>query len=124
MVLTACDLGYGYGIFVELRLLHLIHKGRLTEDYLLRLVEESTFSLSMLQARRNGAPPAILFKPWWRRKLGALRRRLMMRRIDRLAMEAYMRGSEKAIAIINETSAEFSRGPQRKSDMSYVPWRS
>jgi glycosyltransferase involved in cell wall biosynthesis len=124
MVLTACDLGYGYGIFVELQLLHLIHQGRLSEDYLLRLVEGSAFSVSMLKVRRGGALPETPFKPWWRRKLGALRRRLMVKRIDRLAMEAYIRGEEKACAILIKTFAEVPGEFQRKPDVSAIPWRS
>jgi len=124
LVLTGCDLGYGYGCFVELRLLHLIHKGRLAEDYLLRLVEGCTLSTSLLQARRNGALPPSPSKPWWRRKLGAFRRRLMMKRMDRLILEARMRGWEQAKAVISQTSSTVPGGPQQKPDMSYVPWRS
>lgn len=96
MVLTACDLGYGYGTFVKMRMVHIMPKWRMTEEYLLRLLEGSTYSCSMMEADRYGMMPPATFKPWWRQKLGKLRRRLMMKRLDRLMLEARMRGWEAA----------------------------
>jgi glycosyltransferase involved in cell wall biosynthesis len=47
---TAIDLGYGFGVFRALRLTHLIPKERLSEEYLVRLVERMTFSSTLLDA--------------------------------------------------------------------------
>lgn len=57
LVLTAYDLGYGTGTFTGLKLTHLIPKARLAEDYLLRLVESTTYSVTLLKALRGYAPP-------------------------------------------------------------------
>jgi hypothetical protein len=95
MALTACDLGYGYGMFKELRLCHLIPRERLTESYLLRQEERIAFYTFLLQARRNGLPlepPAKTLKSY----LGPIRRILTMKRMDRLVLEARMRGWHNA----------------------------
>ena len=58
LVLTCPSLGYGFGIFPSLRVLHLIPKGRLEEDYLVRILEGSTSTLLILNASRGlGSPP-------------------------------------------------------------------
>jgi glycosyltransferase involved in cell wall biosynthesis len=57
LVLTAYDLGQGTGLFVQLKLTHLIPKSRIEEDYLLRLVESTTYSVTLLKALRGYAPP-------------------------------------------------------------------
>jgi hypothetical protein len=44
MALAACDLGLGMGLLPQLQLTHLIAASRLEEDYLLHLVETTTFS--------------------------------------------------------------------------------
>jgi glycosyltransferase involved in cell wall biosynthesis len=56
LVLTAYDLGQGTGLFVQLKLTHLIPKSRIEEDYLLRLVESTTYSVTLLKALRGYAP--------------------------------------------------------------------
>lgn len=56
LVLTAYDVGYGTGTFAALKLTHLIPKGRVEEDYLLRLVESTTYSVTLLKALRGFAP--------------------------------------------------------------------
>jgi glycosyltransferase involved in cell wall biosynthesis len=45
---AACALGYGKGIFQELRLTHLIPSRRVERDYLLKLVEGQAFSDTIL----------------------------------------------------------------------------
>jgi hypothetical protein len=55
----ACDMGLCTGLFTKLRLLHIMPAERLEEKYLLRLVHDSTRSLSLLQAIR-GSKPAVL----------------------------------------------------------------
>lgn len=56
LVLTAYDHGYGTGMFTALKLTHLIPKGRVQEDYLLRLVESTTYSVTLLKALRGHSP--------------------------------------------------------------------
>jgi glycosyltransferase involved in cell wall biosynthesis len=121
MVLTACDLSYSYGLFAELRLLHLIPERRLTEDYLLRLIEGCTLSATLLQIRRNSGAPRRKSKPWWRLKLGAARRRLMMKRMDRLVLEARMRGQEAATAIFRRENLPVRETISKQSEMPVVP---
>jgi GT2 family glycosyltransferase len=104
LVLTACDLGHAYGLFRELRLVHLIPKGRLSQDYLLRLEEEIAFSSSYLNGRRNGVMPSPPSSALRRRVVGAVRRRLTMKRMDRLVLEARLRGWDRAYAALNGTA--------------------
>ena len=56
LALTACDLGLGTGQFTSLKLTHLIPGCRLQEDYLLRLVEGMTYSLTILDSFRGNIP--------------------------------------------------------------------
>ncbi|HUQ21236.1 MAG TPA: glycosyltransferase [Gemmatimonadaceae bacterium] len=50
---TACDLGLGNGLFASLRLTHLMPAQRLEEPYLLRLLEDQTFSAVVLESFRR-----------------------------------------------------------------------
>jgi len=52
---TAIDLGYGFGLFQALKLTHLIPKVRVSEDYLIRLIEQMTLSTALLNAIRAEA---------------------------------------------------------------------
>jgi hypothetical protein len=49
MAFCACDLGYAVGVFPQLSLLHLMPRGRLDRNYLLRLVEGMAFSHAVLR---------------------------------------------------------------------------
>ena len=52
---TACDLGLGNGLFAALKLTHLIPKERLSEPYLLNLLEAQVLSARLLESfRSNG----------------------------------------------------------------------
>jgi len=52
---TACDLGLGNGLFTSLKLTHLIPKERLSEHYLLNLLEAQVLSARLLESfRSNG----------------------------------------------------------------------
>lgn len=55
LVLTACDVGLGWGVFPELTLEHLIPAGRLEWDYIMRLLTGITTSVTLLRAK-NGHP--------------------------------------------------------------------
>lgn len=53
LALTACDLGLGTGLFISMKLTHLIKASRLEEDYLLRLTEGCHYSGNLLEYLRN-----------------------------------------------------------------------
>ncbi len=57
----ACDAGFGMAIFPELKLLHLISRGRVTESHLVRLVEGVTYSQYVLENKWNGTVPRSPF---------------------------------------------------------------
>ena len=59
LALLACDLGFGIGCFNLLRLTHIMPAGRLTEVYLMRLVEGSTCSYKLLRSLREPVQPEI-----------------------------------------------------------------
>lgn len=56
MAFTACDIGMGMGKFPSLRLAHLIPRQRVTDDYLIRLIEGIAYSDTILTALRDGIP--------------------------------------------------------------------
>lgn len=58
MAFTACDLGLGTGRFAKLKLTHLMPPERLQEDYLLRLIESSTYSGIIVESYRGKLPHA------------------------------------------------------------------
>lgn len=64
---TACDVGLGMGQFVRLKLTHLMPANRLTEDYLIRMLEANTFSSIICKSLREEIQPPP--KPSWRRKI-------------------------------------------------------
>jgi hypothetical protein len=49
----ACDIGLGVGLIATLKLVHLIPPERLTEDYLIRLMEGIHYSATLLDAERG-----------------------------------------------------------------------
>ncbi|HXA79872.1 MAG TPA: glycosyltransferase [Opitutaceae bacterium] len=53
LALTATDLGLGTGVFTALAMTHLMPRGRVEEDYLLRLVEGHACSTVLLMALRD-----------------------------------------------------------------------
>lgn len=59
---TACDIGFGTGVFTSLKLTHLIPSSRLEENYLLRLVEGLAYSQILLDYFRGKQ----LVKQSWR----------------------------------------------------------
>jgi glycosyltransferase involved in cell wall biosynthesis len=74
LALVACDMGFGVGLYTALKLTHLIHKGRLTEPYMERMLREMNYSLRILAAKRGYAvsSPTWLRRSWdsvaaWRR---------------------------------------------------------
>ncbi|MCY7333507.1 MAG: glycosyltransferase family 2 protein [Pseudanabaena sp. CAN_BIN31] len=53
---TACDMGLGTGRFAKLKLTHLMPPERLQEEYLLRLIESSTYSGIIVESYRGKLP--------------------------------------------------------------------
>jgi len=62
LVLSACDLGLGTGLFKALKLTHLIPARRLTEDYLMKLTEGNMYSdwLFMAVNGKSPTPPSTI----------------------------------------------------------------
>lgn len=60
MAYTAVDMGFGAGLFPELRLTHLIGKGRLTEEYMLRIKAGITYSGMIVEYLRGIERPATV----------------------------------------------------------------
>jgi glycosyltransferase involved in cell wall biosynthesis len=54
---TSCDIGLGMGLFTSLKLTHLMPANRLKEEYLLKIVEGSTYSQVILDSLRGIIPP-------------------------------------------------------------------
>ena len=59
LALTAYDSGFGTGLFHKLQTTHIIPKGRMTVDYLCRLLEGIEYSTHLLRRQRNSSyiPP-------------------------------------------------------------------
>jgi len=65
LALVGCDLGLGTGLFASLKLTHLIHKGRLSEAYMERMLREMNYSVAILAAKRGHPLP----RASWPRRL-------------------------------------------------------
>src|SRR5687767_658405 len=59
LAICACDIGLGMGLFTSLKLTHLIPSSRLTEDYLVRLLEGLACSAIVLDSFRSTATGAV-----------------------------------------------------------------
>jgi len=101
---VACRMGFGVGIFPELRLTHLIPKERLSEDYLVRLAEGVWISAKLMEYKwQNFSPQSPFAGP-----LGLLRviKQVIYRRgIQRRMYLAWIRAALRARAIILEHEA-------------------
>jgi glycosyltransferase involved in cell wall biosynthesis len=89
---TACDLGLGMGLFTSLKLVHLMSANRLSEDYLLKIVEGSTYSQVILESFRGVVPPSRSLPS----KLLLQLRRWLMDSRSRRFHDAYFRGFDAA----------------------------
>ncbi|BAY08407.1 glycosyltransferase [Calothrix sp. NIES-2098] len=56
LAFTSCDVGLGTGVFVSLKLTHLIPANRLQEEYLLRLAEGIGYSKTIMESLRGTTP--------------------------------------------------------------------
>ncbi len=50
MAFCACAMGFAIGRFPQLQMQHILPAGRLKREYLVRLAEEASFSLAVLQS--------------------------------------------------------------------------
>lgn len=103
MAICACDLGMGMGMFASLKLTHLIPPDRLTEDYLVRLVEGLAYSSLVLNSFRpssNGHSS----KKRLSTQAADVARLLTRNRRERRFFRAVKRGEERAAKLLKEQS--------------------
>lgn len=93
LALTACDIGLGTGMFQSLKLTHLIPVTRLQEDYLLRLAEGTSYSMTLLNSFRGELPAKLS----WQAKLLQYYRRWRLEPRTRRIYDASQRGLALAI---------------------------
>lgn len=106
MAMCACDVGLGMGLFASMKLTHLISEDRLTEDYLVRLLEGLAYSGVVLDSFR---PPTSINFPSAGGKFSSsvadFARLLIRNRRDRRFFRAVRRGQQKAASFLhNEES--------------------
>ncbi len=96
---VACDIGFGIGIFPELKLTHLIPSRRVEKDYLLRLVEGAYVSNALLAYKWTGTRPRSASRPI--ALLSTVKNLLRLRGIDRETYLAGLRAAAKARRLID-----------------------
>jgi hypothetical protein len=99
---TACDMGLGIGCFERLKLTHLIPSTRLEESYLLRLIESSVYSGTIVESYRGQlpTPPKALLG-----RIADWFRLLRMSPRDRRFCYARQRGLKSALQELNKLSS-------------------
>ncbi|MBW4446563.1 MAG: glycosyltransferase [Spirirestis rafaelensis WJT71-NPBG6] len=95
LAFTSCDLGLGTGQFTALKLTHLIPASRLTEEYLVRLVEGITYSHIILDSFRGKTPTPSVTS--WEKKVLAYFRLSKMNPKERRFYQAKKRAQALAI---------------------------
>lgn len=95
---TACDIGLGKGVFVSLKLTHLIPAYRIQEDYLLKLAEGIAYSKAILNSFRGEFPHKL---SWQARLLKYYRQHWKVAPIISRLYEAEERGLALAIKELN-----------------------
>jgi len=95
----ACDLGLGVGLFVALKLIHLIPAVRLEEEYLIRLVESIAYSGVIFRSFRSSATS---YQQTWTGRIADLARQLLMSQPDRRLFRAYKRGESRAAKYLSD----------------------
>lgn len=93
---TAIEMGYGNGVFQSLQIRHLMPKERLSEAYLLKLIEDMTCSHHLLKYQQGVLPPGSS------RSQGLLAsyQRLFISPRDRRFLDARKRGLSTAKKLI------------------------
>jgi glycosyltransferase involved in cell wall biosynthesis len=101
--IVACKLGLGMGIFPELRLIHLIPKERVREDYLLKIIEGTHISNMLLAYKWDEVLPRSPFSTIG--ALSILKNLLTNRGFDRRKYFAILRATIRARRIIAESQS-------------------
>ncbi len=103
---TACDMGFGVGQTVRLKLRHLIPPTRLTRPYFLRLLEGMAFSDEVLKAIRfkQSSTPETLFQ-----KMRQIPRFIRMSSFDKKMFLSEKAGRKKAQEFLREISVAANR---------------
>lgn len=105
IVLTACDIALGTGLFAGLKLHHLIPKRRIEEDYLLELVESTTYSNTLLKGLRGAEP----MRPSRAQRLLQWYQKRSISPVDRKFDQAKERGLEAAARELDRLRQEGQR---------------
>jgi len=101
LAFCSLDLGLGNGRFKDLKLTHLIPKGRTSDEGLLDLIERTAYSFIILHHIRPESrlrENSVVLNGWRKRLHSRLERlsKSMLPREERLAREAALRGVKKA----------------------------
>jgi hypothetical protein len=108
----ACSLGLGMGIFVGLKLTHLIPKERVEQQYLLRMVEGQELSCALLAYKWLGVIPRSPFS--LRGALSFVKTILLRGEIDRRVNLANLRAAVEARRIISTNQKHFKQTDDQK----------
>lgn len=103
LAICACDKGLGMGLFTSLKLTHLIPSSRLTEDYLVRLLEGLACSAIVLDSFRSTATGAGNGKSSGRKlssSIADVGRLLLRNRRERRFFRAVKSGEENALKLL------------------------
>lgn len=101
LVFTSWDINLGTGLFVCLKLTHLIPSNRLQEEYLLRLTEGASYSVIILASLRTKMPARI--NPSWTTKLLQVYHLWRLAPRERRFYKAFQRGKALAMQEILDT---------------------
>lgn len=104
LAICACDKDLGMGLFTSLKLTHLIPSSRLTEDYLVRLLEGLACSAIVLDSFRSTDNGTVNGKAFGRKlssSIADVGRLLLRNRRERRFFRAVKSGEEKALELLN-----------------------
>lgn len=96
---TACDIGFGNGLFTDLKLTHLMPRDRLEESYLVELLEAQTFSAVVLNSFRSNGESHI--QRGLKTVVADQLRLLAMDRRERRFSRATSNGERKALQFLS-----------------------
>ncbi len=100
---TATDLGFGLGVFKDLKLIHIIPKERVRKEYLLRLEDSMSYSWTILNFLYDGnaaiAPRNVL------RQCLDFFRALMLKGVAKEFQRASSRGRRRALSQLKAISS-------------------
>ena len=112
--IVACNTGLGMGIFPDLKLLHLIPKERLVDDYILKVYRGTALSTCLLNYKWQGIQPKTPLSI--RGALAFLKHIAMFQGFDRRMYLAALGGTVEAARMIGQTgTVPPSRRAERQS---------